>query len=582
MAIIMNILIKPLLTFLFLFSVSNVIAATFSAQLNVNPVILSDSFQLTYTAEGSIDDEPDFSPIKKDFDLIGTSQSSNVTMINGDFKRNKKWTLSLRAKNSGTFIIPAISFGNEQAPEVEIIVKNVSTSNVINSTADFLVELEASAKNIFVQEQVIVTARLLIAQNINSYQFSELHVDDSDTIIETLGKDKQYKTYRGSKPYIIIERQFAIFPQHPGKLHIDPFVTDIGILRRNSRGNIFDPFNSNTSTKRIQSNSIDLSIKSKPSSFKGKDWLPTPSLKLIENWPANTSFFVGEPITRTITLMVDGLVSSQLPEVNQQSVHNIKQYPDKPITHDNKTAKGFSSTLKQKIALIPTQPGTYTLPAIDIPWWNTRTNKIDIAHISKRDFTVLASPRSTTNQQIVTQPPENNQQPLTTAPVLTDSTNTIAENINPAKSVSNPVWLWLSSLFFILWVITILLWWRSRRSNTQNISRTEERKQSLTSSLKYLKIACSKNNPQEIKSSLLRWSGILFPDKEINNLSDLATVLGEPISKKILSLNAALYRSSQAEWQCEELYKLCHDFKLDKNRDENKKNTAELEAFNKD
>ena len=126
-------LLKIFITSTLLFCTFNLFAATFSAQINVNPVLVSDSFQLTYTAEGSVDDEPDFSPIRKDFEIIGTSQSNNVSMINGNFKRTKKWILSLRAKNSGTFRIPPISFGNEQAPEVEINVKKVAPSNVSGS-----------------------------------------------------------------------------------------------------------------------------------------------------------------------------------------------------------------------------------------------------------------------------------------------------------------------------------------------------------------------------------------------------------------------------------------------------------------
>jgi len=554
-------------------------AATFSAQLDVSPVLLSDSFQLTYTAEGSVDDEPDFSPVTKNFDILGTRQSSNISMINGDFKRTKQWILTLRARNSGTYRVPPISFGNEQAPEVEIIVKNVSASSVTSPTQDFIVELEASKKPGLVQEQILITARLLIAQNISNYQFSELRVEDSDTIIESLDKDKQYKTYRGTKPYIIIEKQFAIFPQHPGKLHIQPFVADIGIVRQDSRRGIFDPFNQNTSSKRIQSNSLDLKISAKPKSFTGDNWLPTTSLKLMEDWPRNTKFTAGEPITRTITLQADGLSSVQLPEVKQPIVNHLKQYPDKAVLQDNKSSKGISATLKQKIALIPTQPGSYTLPAIDIPWWNTKTNKVDIAHISKREFTVTGTTTAKNNQQPFSQPPGLNQQPVATLPSV-PKTNTGFPDKNLAPQLkSNPIWLWLSIIFIALWLITIFLWWRS--SKTKHVTRATNINQPIVNRLKYMKVACSKNNPQEIKTALLEWAKVQFHEHDIKNLSDLANLLESPIAEIIISLNENLYSSSTAPWQCGELYQLCRDFKLKTDTSEKKKNSAELELFNK-
>jgi len=572
-------LLKIFITSTLLFFTFNIFAATFSAQLNVNPVLLSDSFQLTYIAEGSVDDDPDFSPIRTNFDILGTSQSNNVSMINGDFKRTKKWILSLRAKNSGTFRIPPISFGNEQAPEVEINVKKVAASNVSGSTKDFIVELETSSKSVFIQEQVIVTVRLLIAQNINSYQFSELRISNSDTIIQALGKDKQYKTYRGAKPYIIIEKQFSIFPQHQGNLVIEPFVAEIGVANRNSRQNMFDPFNSNTTVKRIQSNKVSLNIKAAPKSFTSNDWLPTTSLKLIEEWPKTAKFYTGEPITRTLTLMADGLTASQLPEIKSLSITNLKQYPDKPVLKDNISGKGISSIRAEKIALIPTKAGSYTIPAIDIPWWNTKTNKIEFAHVTSRRITVLASPNSVNNQNSINnqnsllQNPEAKQSPIMNTPISKDVNKAISED-------SNPLWLWISFLFLTLWVTTLFLWWRSRKSVKIKPIDNVVVNQSLKTSLKFLKAACNQNNPQEIKKALLHWANIVFEGKDINNLSDIAALVDEPLSSKVTALNAFLYSEGNKSWDAKDLYNLCSAFKISKSTIKNSENAATLEPFN--
>ena len=579
MAIMMTKPLKSFITSILLFFTFNIFAATFSAQINVNPVLLSDSFQLTYIAEGSVDDDPDFSPIRKDFDIIGTSQSNNVSMINGDFKRTKKWILSLRAKNSGTFRVPPIAFGNEQAPEVEINVKKVAPSNVIGSTQDFIVELEASSKSVFIQEQVIVTVRLLIAQNINSYQFSEPRISNSDTIIQPLGKDKQYKTYRGTKPYIIIEKQFSIFPQHQGNLVIEPFVAEIGVANRNSRQNMFDPFNSNTTVKRIQSNKVSLNINAAPKSFTSNNWLPTTSLKLIEQWPQTTKFYAGEPITRTLTLIADGLTASQLPEIKSLSIANLKQYPDKPVLKDTISGKGISSIRTEKIALIPTKAGSYTIPAIDIPWWNTKTNKIDIAHVSSRRITVLASPNSVNNQNSI-----NNKNSLLQNPEAKQSSTIstpISDDVNKTtKDDSNPLWLWISILFLALWVSTLFLWWRSRKTVKIKPSNNAENNQSLKTRLKFLKAACNQNNPQEIKKALLHWANIVFEGNDINSLSDIEVLVDEPISSKLKALNACLYSADNNSWNAKNLYDLCSAFKLDKNTNKNSKNAATLEPFN--
>ena len=564
---------KILIILLLLLSSNNVISATYSAQLDINPVMMSDTFLLTYTAEGSVDDDPDFSPVRKDFELLGTQQSSNISMINGDFKRSKKWILTLRAKNTGTFRIPAINFGSETAPEVEIIVKDIPVSSSANPSQDYFVELETSKKSAYLQEQIIITARLLVAQNISSYQFDELRVDDTDTIIHSLGKDRQYKSYRGSKAFIIIEKQFAIFPQNSGVLTIQPFVSDIGILSNSSRGRFYDPFNSNTRTKRIQSNKLSINIKPIPSKYTNQNWLPTSSLKLIEEWPQNIKFKAGEPITRTITIMVDGLTSAQIPELEKSSITGLKQYPDKPVLQDKIGLKGINSIRKEKVAFIPTTAGTYTLPAIELPWWNTRTNKIDIAHISARTFKVSGSTQTTPQQT-----------PTNLQPNISNNTsrNSIPKTpTNNSVNNENPFWMWASLGLFILWVSTVIVLISSKRKKSIRKDNKLSVEHSISTRLKYLKMSCSKNNAQETKTALLNWAKVLFANNDVNNLSDLADLLGEPISSKILELNSSLYSAKADSWKCEELYNLCKNFKVSDSTSVINKNHAELETLNK-
>lgn len=56
-------------------------AATITAQLDQSPVPVNQSFQLTYSVQGSADGDPDFSPIQKDFQVLGRSQSTQMEII---------------------------------------------------------------------------------------------------------------------------------------------------------------------------------------------------------------------------------------------------------------------------------------------------------------------------------------------------------------------------------------------------------------------------------------------------------------------------------------------------------------------
>lgn len=540
------------ISFVLLIIFSNIYAANITAELDISPVLVSDTFHLTYTASGSVDDDPDFSPIKTDFELLNTQQSSNMSMINGNITRSKTWTLTLIAKATGIFTIPAISFGSDQAPKVNVVVKAIPVSNTATPNQNFILEMESSQQSGFIQQQFIITIRLLIAKNINSYQFSDLTTSNPDTLILPLGKDQQYKTYRGKKQYIIVEKKFALFPQKTESLKINPFIAAIAISNQ-SNSRFYDPFNTRTTTKRLHSKAVTLNIDDIPAQYTSNNWLPSSSVKLIEEWPKNIKFIAGEPITRTLTLLANGLTSAQLPEIAQQSIDGLKQYPDKPESQEQQKTDGLITTRKQKLALIPTQAGSYTLPAINIPWWNTKTNKMETARLAQRTFTVLPS-LSNTNIPITSM-----KQPIDTSVKASASPSPLTEKAQPNNEGS--FWFWISTLFIFLWIATLILWWRTTSKIAPQKEKSPDVSQSISSSLKHIKAACKNNDAQQTKTALLNWAKLVYPETKPNNLSDIAKDVDESLKQDIMSLNAYLYSPQTTEWQCNNIYQKCKEYK---------------------
>ena len=549
---------------------SNIYAASITAQVDVNPVLVNDTFHLTYTASGSVDDDPDFSPIENDFELLGTQQSSNMSMINGTITRSKTWRLSLLSKSTGNFIIPAISFGSDRAPKVNVVVKKIPVSNTATPNQNFILEMVPSQQSGFVQQQFVITVKLLIAQNINNYQFSELATSNPDTLILPLGKDEQYKTYRGTKQYIVIEKKFAIFPQTAETLKINPFIAAV-TMNNQSSGRFYDPFNTRTTSKRVYSKVTKLMVKDIPAQYNSNSWLPSTSVTLKEEWPQNKKFIAGEPITRSIILKADGLTSAQLPEINQPVIKGLKQYPDKPESQEKKTTTGLTSIRKQKIALIPTQAGSYTLPAVNIEWWNTKTKKLETAYLAQRSFTVLPAPL---NGNI---PITSTKQPVDTSIKASASALPLAEKAQLNNTSS--VWFWLSMLLLILWLATIVLWLRYNSKTKQKKDKPSNLSNNIAASLSSIKVACKNNNAQETKNALLNWAKHIFKEPQPNNLNDIAKQVDGPLKQSITSLNTHLYSPQSSQWNCGELYEQCTKYKNIETRTKNKSNAAILEPL---
>ena len=92
-----------------------VYAAGLQAAISVSPdrpqVMLNESFQLVFEADGPVDGDPDFTPLEDKFQIISTGQSSNFSMLNGQVSRTQQWTLTLLPKEAGTIEVPPINFG---------------------------------------------------------------------------------------------------------------------------------------------------------------------------------------------------------------------------------------------------------------------------------------------------------------------------------------------------------------------------------------------------------------------------------------------------------------------------------------
>ena len=391
-------------------------AANIVAKVDRNPVTQDETFHLTYEADSDVDGKPDFSAIYKNFEILNSSQSTNMRMINGNYSLKKSWDLTLISNKPGVYTIPSIPFGKDYSPSLQVTVnKTASRSGSANKPAsstntepDIFVEVESSTKSAYVESEIIFIARLVRNLEISQGSFSELETDDPDAIIVNLGNYPQYEITRGGKRYVVNEVRYAIYPQHSGTLRIKPLLFQARINSSNSR-TLFDQFFQAGKVKRIRTIEMEINIEPKPAAVKTKNWLPLKDLTIEEEWSADIeNINVGDPITRTLTLSAKGFTGEQLPDLTFDDLENLKQYPDQSVTENNNTMDGIHSKKQIKVAMIPTRAGTYTLPAIDIPWWNTKTDKIEVASIPETTITAtgvaagIANNNITANDTVIT------------------------------------------------------------------------------------------------------------------------------------------------------------------------------------
>ena len=520
-------------------------AANITVTTSRNPVALDDSFHLIYEADSSVDDDPDFSPIYKNFDVLNSSQSTNMRSINGSWSMKKTWDLAVIAKDVGMFTVPPIAFGNDISPAIRITISNSTSPNSSSPTAKstipakIFLESSVDKKTGWVQSQFIYTVRLLRTVGIANATMTDPETSDPDAIIHKISEDN-YQTTRNSIRYDVFERRYAIFPQKSGQLKINP-ITFQGRVNASQPRTIFDQFRMSGQLKRLRSKPIETTVKAAPDSINLQDWLPASELQLIEEWSDDIQTIkTGDPVTRTITIAAKGLTAVQLPDLGFEDIDGVKQYPDKPVTEDRQETSGITGIKQIKIALIPTAAGSYTLPEIKLQWWNTRTNKKETAIIPEKVITAVGT--ASTNNIITT--PEPAVKPVSQAqqPVVTDATK-------PPTTEIDPYWKWLTSAFAVAWLLTLIL--LIKKPETKDKKSEDNNKvssESIRSAAAAVEKHAAHDDAENTRTALIAWAKAAYENEHINNLSQVTEHCSDTLAQVIRKLNQSLYSQEHRTW----------------------------------
>ena len=527
--------------------------AEVSAELNQYIVPFGESVQLTITAVGDTDGEPELSPLKQDFDILSQSQSSNYSFINGSMSSSKTWSYNLMPKREGMIQVPAIVVGKNKTKALMLRVINAQQKP--RSARKIWLETSLSDDDIFVQAQTVLTIKLVRAVNLSQADLSE--PDIADAIVQRMGEDDNYEAVVDGRRVIVSERRYAIFPQKAGNITI-PAVQFDGVIS-NSRS-IF----SQGRVVRLRSKPLTLHVQPKPSAWQGGTWLPAKLLTLQEQWPdgAVPTYRVGEPFTRVIELQAEGLTAAQLPPLLEgKAVEGFKLYPDKPELDTQLKDGNVVGIRREKVAMMPTKAGKLWLPEIRVAWWNTETQTMQHAIIAGREIEVLPAVQG--------QPSGSSSGGQTTMPTVvapnkpdtSDAQSKAKAQVNQDETTS--FWQWVALALAALWLITLGLWWVFARKQTkpkQQPSKTTPSTK-LANIEKALKQACKHNDAKQALKLLPQWGAAYFQDEDIQYLAQLKSK-SKALGDAITDLERYLYAANEAgAWSGQHLWGVLQDIK---------------------
>jgi hypothetical protein len=535
--------------FLFLivwfFFACNAAQAAITAQIDPPKAQIGETLRLTILMENvQSGDILNLTPLEQDFSIISTERSMSYSMINGQSKSASQWTVYLAAKKTGTLKIPPLKIGREQTQALQIeITQEPTPSSATQSTQstqptatnaeDVMLKTEISQEKPWINQQVLYTVKLYNSnQRLLDAEYKPPHIENA--LLVPLGDGHSYQSQENGRTYNVEEQQYAIFPQKSGQLEL---------IAPSLQALIFDAVPRRV---HVQGKNIQLNVQPMPTQHSGKYWLPAKQFKLSEEYDKKgNAIHEGSTVVRTITMEGIGVPAQLLPALTFENGEKFNTYPEKPEVKNVIHGQDLVGTSTLKITYLFNEQGVVTIPALQVPWFNTITGKEEIAELPAYRLTV--TPKAGSAPAQATTEPEASRHEKSKGsselPVVTSASTTD----------SNLFW-GLAIGFAFAWFLVVIIRWIKPAYFLNNKLRKAKKK---------LKKACSENDPAQARSALLQWASAQWPDEDLLNLNDLARwIHNVQIKKQLHLLSQALYsQHKKTNWQGRDLWSAMNSYR---------------------
>lgn len=539
--------------------VQGAVANQLTASVDRNAVGLQETLTLIITADAQTNSEPDLSELKNDFDVLSNSRSQSIRIINGNTESSTDWNITLAPKHAGKLLIPSFKIEHAVSDAIEINVSKKSQIST-NNSEPVKVNIESDKDTAFVQEQILLNIILTTQVNLNHAELQPLEIKNA--LVVSLGQ-KQYQTTVNGKAQLVVEDSYAVFPQESGTLTIPSLTYTVAVDSARDMWN--DPFGRRSNNLlRLRTDEKEIKINPATTQQGVKNWQPTHKLTLNEGWSGDTDHLnVGEPITRTITIMADSLTGGQIAPLPSQTIDGLTFYPDQPQTKDDKSNRGIRGTRTETTAIIPNKVGSFTLPAVTVHWWNTDTQTFETATLPEKMLTVIGGGKQQSNS-VSTIPPETTNRPAelnSPAPLASPQQNSSSYSI--VLLISNIIFIVISIglAVYVYQLQSALKQLREQNNKTNNL-KTEKEKHIWD----MLKHAATTKDAIALRKAIIAWAAFQWPNAQLHSLDDVAKLANTiEITRALKILDELLYSAHPSQdWEPIQLLKLLNECRKEK------------------
>lgn len=338
-----------------------------------------------------------------------TGQSSSMTSVNGkqmSMSTSYIYTLTLRAQKEGNYSFGPISIGGVKSNTVSYVIgkapepQQMPGGNTRQNSGrhdsgegpkfigkgdgNLFLKADVSRTSAYEQEALVYTVKLYTTYDAIKFigatsapKFEGFVVEESKDVSSSLN----YETYNGKTYATAVIARYIIFPQMQGQLKVLGNTYTVSV---DEREYYHDPWFGNMSVARplqlnVTPNDLTINVKAlptpQPANFSGGvgDFTITSSLPL-QNFLSNQAASVVYTVSGT-----GNLKYVKLPDLNALYPPQLEVYSPTPDVKAVVGKTNVSGTARFDYSFMPLEAGTFTIPAVDLVFFNPKTGTYETA-----------------------------------------------------------------------------------------------------------------------------------------------------------------------------------------------------------
>ncbi len=351
-------------------------AVSIVSHVDRKKVAMGDVFTLTIEVTGSTESpQVNISSIQKDFTIVnGPFSQTSINSVNGNVRKSLSQTWNITPNRVGSFVIPSfhVRVGNAKYRTNSIKI-DVKKDQIQSKNETIFLSINLDKNTAYPGEQITVEYKLytkttdLSITNIAPPEYvgfwaEELYKATRLNFRNVYMNGEQYKVTRLFT--------YALFPTKTGELSIPEMTIkcEVSEKRKSSRRSIFDTFYQPTVTKILRASEKKIRVESfpenEPSNYQG-----VVGEYLLHAEIDRTSLPANDAVTLDVTLTGTGNISL----INTPDIHfpdALEVFPPTISIEKDPFRDQITGTLNWEYILIPRQTGKFTIPRIEIPYFN--------------------------------------------------------------------------------------------------------------------------------------------------------------------------------------------------------------------